>query len=90
MQEIREEKGTGVKIVFWKIAGMGGKDKEFWESLKVWDVIVLSKIWIEKNTWESIKDRLPEGYKWKMQEAKREYKRGRTKGDMILEVLKRI
>lgn len=54
----------------------------------MWDVIVLSETWVEKKAWESIKDRLPEEYKWKMQEAKREYKKGRTKGDMILGIKK--
>lgn len=49
---------------------------------------MLSETWVKKKAWESIKDRLPKGYKWKMQETKKEYKRGRAKGDMILGIKK--
>lgn len=26
------------KIAFWNVAGLGNKDKEFWQGLKEWDV----------------------------------------------------
>lgn len=37
-----------IKVVFWNVAGLWTKDKEFWNGLKDWDVITLTETWIEK------------------------------------------
>jgi len=44
--------------------------------LRDWDVMVLMKTWMEKNNWERIKDKLPRGYKWRVQAARRRNKKG--------------
>lgn len=46
------------------MAGLVNKDKEFWEGLKNWDVIVLSKTWVEEKGWKKIKEKLPGGFAW--------------------------
>lgn len=30
------------------MAGLGNKDKEFWEGLKDWDVTVTSETWVDE------------------------------------------
>lgn len=32
-----------------------GKDKEFWKGLKEWDVMVLTKTWMEEKDWNNEK-----------------------------------
>jgi len=72
--------------LFWNVAGMGNKDKKFWESLKKWEIIVLMETWMEKKGWEKVKDRLPEGFKWGVQWATKDAKRERARGGMIMGV----
>jgi len=78
------KKGEEWKMMFWNVAGVRNKDKDFWESLKKWEVMVLSETWLEKKEWERVKGRLPKGYKWGVQGATRDGKRGRAKGGMIM------
>jgi len=44
----------------------------------------LSETWLERKEWERVKGRLPKGYKWGVQGARREGKRGRATGRMIM------
>lgn len=37
---IKEEREKGYKIIFWNVAGMENKDKDFWEMFKDCDIIV--------------------------------------------------
>lgn len=39
-EEKVEQKGVW-KAVFWNIAGVENKDKEFWQRAKRWDIIVM-------------------------------------------------
>lgn len=73
------------KMAFWNVAGLLGKDKEFWERIKDWDVIVVSETWIDERGWEKIKDIIPKGYNWKVQFAGKKMK-GRAMGGMIMGV----
>lgn len=55
--EVRREKGGGEKrksleekdwkIGFWNVAGLANKDREFWEGLKNWEVMVLVETWTD-------------------------------------------
>lgn len=44
----KKEKGEAIKIGFWNMAGVKGKDEEFWEEIKRWDVIGLVEIWVKE------------------------------------------
>lgn len=62
-----EEKGRNkekkeFKIVFWNVAGLGNKDKNFIERIKEWDLVIMSETWVENKGWESIRKRLPRGF----------------------------
>lgn len=48
--------------MFWNVAGLGNKDREFWTGLEKWDVMILMKTWVERKDWERVRDKLPEGY----------------------------
>jgi len=43
---------------------------------------------VEGKDWRRIRDRLPNGYDWRIQEARRKSKKGRTIGGMILGIRK--
>lgn len=38
-----DEKKEEIKIRFWNVAGIKGKDEEFWERIEEWDVIGRNK-----------------------------------------------
>lgn len=58
----REEQEEIWKVAFWNVAGVGNKDREFWQRIKRWDVIVMSETWLEEKVWEKLKDRLPKEF----------------------------
>lgn len=57
--------------MFWNVAGMRIKATDFWRKLADWEVMMLTETWIDKKRWEKIKNRLPGGYEWGMQEARK-------------------
>lgn len=44
------------------MAGLTKKDKEFWESLRKWDVVTIMETWIEEKKWKKVKNKLPGGF----------------------------
>lgn len=68
-------------MAFWNVAGVKGKEKDFWERIKKWDVVgLVEKDWVEEKDWERFKGRVPEEFDWEIQGARRESKKGRTAG----------
>lgn len=82
----RKNKGKGkeYKISFWNMAGLENKDKELWEKLKKWDVMFLSKTWLQRKGWEKVRKWLPKGYVWEVQETGRK-KKGERWGERLWE-----
>lgn len=76
--------------MFWNVTGLLGKDKKFFERLERWDVITLLETWVDDKGWQKTKKRLPGGYIWRMQGAKRRSKKGRAMGEMMLGVRKEL
>lgn len=58
--------------------------------MRDWEVIVLMDTWLEEKDWEEVRRRLPERYVWKRQVAKREKKKERASGGMILGMKKEL
>jgi len=79
---------TELSIAFWNVAGLRNKDKDFWKGLERWDVMVLIETWVEGKDWGRIRDRLPDGYDWRIQEARRKNKKGKAIGGMVLGIRK--
>jgi len=81
------EKGE-LRIGFWNVAGVRGKDEEFWERIKEWDVIGLVETWVEKEEWKRWKGRVPGEFEWTIQGASKEGRRGRAKGGIWMVIRK--
>jgi len=77
-------------MVFWNIADLKKKEKEFWTYLERFDVIGLCETWMEEKDWEKKKKDLPKEFIWKSQHATREKKKGRAKGGIITGVRRGI
>ncbi|XP_024868251.1 trichohyalin-like [Temnothorax curvispinosus] len=84
--------GIGAKVKAIEVkrigAGLENKDKDFWEGLKKEDVLVMLETWIGEKGWERIRGRLPKGYEWGVQMAKKKNKKGRAIGGMIMGIRK--
>ncbi|XP_018399192.1 PREDICTED: golgin subfamily A member 6-like protein 22, partial [Cyphomyrmex costatus] len=81
----KHKKTVGVKKneiigIFWNVAGVKNKRTEFWKYIEEFDIVGLLETWVDEKEWENMKQRLPKGWKWRYQEAKREKKKGRTMG----------
>lgn len=53
-----------------------------------WDVMIMTETWVEEKDWEQVERRLPSGYVWEKQWARRENKKGRAIGGMLMGVRK--
>lgn len=51
---------------------------------------MMSETWIEEKGWGKIKDKLPRGYIWRMQAARRRKRKGRAIGGMIMGIKKEL
>lgn len=51
---MEKEKGEH-SIVFWNVAGLNTKNKEFWRALRERDIIILLETWVDKRSWVRIK-----------------------------------
>lgn len=70
------------------VAGLNNKDKDFWKALGKWDMVML-ETWMEEKKWEErIRRRLPRKYvrDWKV--AKRERKKARATGEILMDIKK--
>lgn len=50
-EEWTEEKRGGeggTKMVFWNVAGLRNKDKDFWKGLKDWDIMLFMETWMDR------------------------------------------
>jgi len=72
------------------VAGLENKDKEFWIRLKEWDIMVLFETWLDDRGWKRVKERLPGGYEWGMQAARRRNKKGRAIEGLVMGIKKEL
>ena len=43
----RNKEREGWKVMFWNVAGLRNKDRNFWKEISEWDVVVLTETWTE-------------------------------------------
>lgn len=60
------------------------KCEEIWEYMEEFNIIELTKTWVEKEGWKKIEGRMSKKFKWNCTPAKRESKKGRAKGGIII------
>ncbi|XP_053985486.1 uncharacterized protein LOC128879936 [Hylaeus volcanicus] len=65
--------------------GLKNKEKDFWEGIKEWDVLVMCETWVGRREWEGIRNKATKGYVWELQYAVRRGKKGRAMGRMLIE-----
>lgn len=81
-KEGREYKEVGkggkkkIKLLFWNVAGIGNKGKEFWKYICKFHFVSLSEIWVTKEGWDRIKGKLPSTHKWECIYATKEKAKG--------------
>jgi len=66
---------------------LGKKNEEFWEFKSEHDFISLSEL--EEKSWEGIKGWLPDSHKWGGWTARKEKKRERAMGGMLIDKKKK-
>jgi len=79
-----------IGLVFWNVAGVKSKDRDFWDYLEKFYVIGLCETWIDEREWGSLKLRLSKRFVWKCRYAVRAKKKGRAKEGIITGVKKGI
>ena len=79
----RNMKEKIVSGVTWNVAGLKRKEEDFWEFLKDFDIIGLTETWVDGREWEKLKEKMPEGWKWRCQPASKECRKGRAKEGII-------
>ncbi|XP_024884581.1 trichohyalin-like [Temnothorax curvispinosus] len=77
-------------MIFWNVAGLKKKDREFWEYIEGFDIIGLCETWVEEKEWERMKRNMSKKFEWKCQYAIREKCKGRAKGGIITGIRKEI
>lgn len=86
--EIGEKETKGkkrkAKFIFWNIAGIEAKDRDFWSYLIGYDFIGLCETWLTEERWDKIKYRLPNSHEWVSKHAIRVKGRGRASGGIII------
>ena len=80
----------GWEVVWWNVAGLARKDVEFWGRIGRWDIIIMLEMWVEEKGWGAIRGKLPRGFIWEMQAARRDNNKGRAKGGMVAGVRKEL
>jgi len=70
--------------MFWNVAGLGSKDKEFWGYVRSFDYVSMCETWVDKKGWEGIKERLPESHDWVCSYAVKRRMKGRARGGFII------
>lgn len=53
------------RALFWNIAGLTKKDRDFWKYIEEFDFVEFTETWVEERTWKNIKAILPVNYNWK-------------------------
>ncbi|XP_077270175.1 uncharacterized protein LOC143901623 [Temnothorax americanus] len=77
-------------MIFWNVAGLKKKDRDFWEYIEEFDIIGLCETWVEEKEWERMKRNMSKKFVCICQYAFREKCKGRAKGGIITGIRKEI
>jgi len=70
--------------LFWNVAGLGNKDKEFWSYVRSFEFVSLCETWVDEKEWEGLKEKLPETHEWVCNFAVKKRIKGKAKGGFII------
>jgi len=77
-----------IRMVFWNVASLKRKEREFWKYIESFDIIGMCETWIEERQWDKLKGNLSKEFSWKCQFAERDKSKGRAKGGIITGIRK--
>ena len=80
----RRKRRGKIEILFWNVAGLVNKDRDFWRYIREFDFVSLSETWVDAEKWDNIKSLLPNTHEWVCSHAKRIKKKGRAIGGFVL------
>lgn len=84
MELDKEGKAKGMKIIFWNVADLYNKEKDFQKFVSKHDYISLYETWIEEKGWDRIKGWFPETHVWECSFATKENRKERAKGGFVI------
>ncbi|OXU22500.1 hypothetical protein TSAR_003604 [Trichomalopsis sarcophagae] len=64
------------KFIFWNVAGVFNKDRNFWSYIEQGDFISLTETWIEEKYIEKFEKKLSNEFEWSLIPAKKDHRRG--------------
>jgi len=73
-----------MEILFWNVAGIGNKDRDWWRYIIGFDFISLSETWVDEKGWRLWKEKLPSSHILDCEYAVKNKNKGRTKGGFII------
>ena len=76
------------KLIFWNIAGIWSKDRDFWNFIEEGDFVSLLETWLEEKDRKRIENKLPQSFCWKIITARREAIKDRVRGGFIIGIKK--
>lgn len=71
----KEERIEERKILFWNVAGIKKKERDFWNYIERFDVVGLCETWLEEKEWMKMEKLLPKAFNWCSQHTEREEER---------------
>lgn len=71
-------------MIFWNTAGLLNKDMDFWKYVERFDYIGLCETWIGDKEWVNLQKRLPDSHVWNVLTAKKEKRKGRACGGILV------
>uniref|UniRef100_A0ABD2WY84 Uncharacterized protein n=1 Tax=Trichogramma kaykai TaxID=54128 RepID=A0ABD2WY84_9HYME len=72
----------------WNVAGVWNKDEELWNYVTSFECICLVETWLEEKIWMAWKRKLNSGFMWWNFAARREKKKGRVSGGILIAIRK--
>lgn len=87
MQYRRKKEG---RMIFWNVAGVKGKEEDFWNFIKEFEVVGLPETWLEEKEEATVRRKLEGEFEVEMMAASRKTGKGRPKGGIILAIKKGI
>ena len=76
-------------FLFWNVAGLTNKDRDFWKYICNLDFVSLSETWVEGKDIKWLEQKLPNNFEWEIIPGKREHKKGRAKGGFLIGINKK-
>ena len=76
-------------FLFWNVAGLTNKDRDFWRYICNMDFVSLSETWVGEKDVKWLEQKLPNNFDWEIIPGKKEHKKGRAMGGFLIGINKK-